>query len=767
MAFWTRHQNTLLFALAAAALAGGFLGRALALPIVEQVLWAGVSSLMLLLLLISIVRELRGGSAGLDFIAVLALLGALIMGEFLAGAVIALMLASGRALEDYAQARAQRELTALLARTPKGAHRYKGETVEDIPLDAVAAGDRLLVKPGEVIPVDGAILSPSATFDESALTGESLPVTRVEGDRVLSGTVNAGDAFQLRATAKAADSTFAGVVRLVEAARSQKAPFVRLANRYALFFVPLTLAVAALAWALSGDATRALAVLVVATPCPLILAAPVALVAGISRAARRGILIKGGGALETLARAEIMLFDKTGTLTAGLARLVRIETDGVASADEVLRLAASLDQLSQHVLAAGIVRAARERKLALSLPQNVVEQAGAGLGGLVDGRQVRLGNLTYAAGEGAPAAWTRRVLRRMSYESATAVFLAVDGQAVGALLLADEIRPESARALRSLHQAGVRRIVMVSGDHQDVAETIGSALGVDDVLAERTPADKVEAVRAERADGVTVMVGDGINDAPALAAADVGVAMGARGAGSSAEAADVVLMVDRLDRLAEALNIARRSRRIATEAVVVGMSLSIAAMVVAAIGILTPVAGAVVQEVIDLVAILLALRAVGSGARARADSLPVETARELHDEHRELEPFLERLRTVADSLDTLPPVTARAELEGLRHALFEEVLPHERNDDKELYPRLAKLLGGEDPMGSLSRAHREIHHLSRLYARHVADLPPEGPAPEDLRDLRRILYGLSAVLRLHFAQEEEIFTTMSEEGARS
>ncbi|MGZ8626200.1 MAG: heavy metal translocating P-type ATPase, partial [Actinomycetota bacterium] len=473
--------------------------------------------------------------------------------------MIAFMLASGRSLEDFADARAHRELSALLARAPRVAHRYVGETLESVGVEAVEPGDRLLVKQGEVVPVDGVLEAVTSVLDESALSGESRPIERERGERVRSGGVNAGPAFDLRAVASAAESTYAGIVRLVEQAQREKAPFVRLADRYALVFIPVTLVIAGTAWAVTGDPVRALAVLVVATPCPLILAAPIAIVAGISRAAKRGIIVKGGGALETLARGRVLLFDKTGTLTAGAPEVADVEVFGREEPDEVLRLAASLDQVSPHVLAGAIVRAARARDLTLSFPEDVHEEGGSGLFGTVEGRKVALGKASWVArGQPLPDR-ARDVRRRTAMEGSSCVFVSVDGAVAGALVLDDPIRPDTARVVRSLRRAGIKRVIMVTGDHPDVAESVGISIGVDRILSERDPADKVDAVRAEREGGVTIMVGDGVNDAPALAAADVGVAMGARGATASSEAADVVLAVDRLDRLAEALRIARRS----------------------------------------------------------------------------------------------------------------------------------------------------------------------------------------------------------------
>ena len=495
---------------------------------------------------------------GVDLIAVLAMGGALALEEYLAGAVIAFMLATGRALEDFADARAHRELSALLERAPRSAHRYQDGSLSSVPIGEVRAGDLLLVKHGEVVPVDGLLVSGVGVLDESALTGESRPVERSEGEQIRSGAVNAGAAFDLRAVASAARSTYAGIVRLVEQAQKEKAPFVRLADRYALIFIPVTLGVAGLAWAVSGDPVRALAVLVVATPCPLILAAPIAIVAGISRAAKRGIIVKGGGALETLARGRVLLFDKTGTLTTGTPELAEVTAFGDIEPDEVLRLGASLDQVSPHVLATAIVTAARHRGLELSFPEGVREEPGAGIRGTVEGRSVALGKTSWIA-QGRPLpAQARDVRRRSAMEGSSCVMVSIGGRVAGTLVLEDPIRPDTPRVIRTLRRAGIERVVMVTGDHPDVAESVGISIGVDRILSERDPADKVDAVRAESEFGLTIMVGDGVNDAPALAAADVGVAMGARGATASSEAADVVLVVDRLDRVAEAMRIARR-----------------------------------------------------------------------------------------------------------------------------------------------------------------------------------------------------------------
>ncbi len=728
--------------------------------------WTAPSLVVGAWLVIAIVRDLVHGEAGVDVIAVLAIGGALLFHEALTAAVIGVMLATGDALERYADGRAHRELSALLSRAPRTVHRHEGDGIVDHPISVVEVGDRILVKPGEVVPVDGMVSGDAAVLDESALTGEARLMTRGAGDPVSSGTVNAGGPFDLLASATAERSTYAGIVRLVEEAQSSKAPFVRLADRYALLFVPLTLVIAGIAWLVSGDPERALAVLVVATPCPLLLAVPIAIVAGISRAARRGIIVKGGGALEVLARASVILFDKTGTLTAGRPKLADVVAAPGRTPEEVLRYAASLEQVSPHVLAASIISGARARGVAIALPVDAEEVPGSGIMGSVDGALVLVGTADFATGSTELPEWARQARRRVNLEGATGVYVSADGVVVGALVLDDPIRPETPRVMRSLRRAGVRRTVMVTGDHYGVADMVGSAIGVDAVLAERTPADKVDAVTDEKAEanGVLVMVGDGLNDAPALAAADVGVAMGARGATASSEAADIVITVDRLDRLPEAIRIARRARAIALQSVLAGMGMSLAAMLVATTGVLPPVVGAMIQELIDVIVIVNALRALGGGM----EKVPVvpgwlELGERLRHEHRDLGGSMGRLRPLADELDSMTPAAARVELEAMRAFLVDDLVPHEKSEDREVFPLLATALGNDDATAGLHRTHTEIFHLVRYIDRLVREVAKDGPAPEDLTDLRRVLYGLDAILRLHMAQEEELYLALGDE----
>jgi heavy metal translocating P-type ATPase len=721
-----------------------------------DVAWGITTGLAVVPAVAWVVGSLLRRRPGVDLIAVLALVGALVVGEYLAGAVISVMLATGRLLESRASRRAEQELRGLLDRAPRTVHRYVGGELTDPPLESVVPGDLLLVRAGEVVPVDGRLVDGGAVLDESALTGEALPVERGVGEEIPSGVVNAGPPFEMRATTLAAESTYAGIVRMVATARDDRAPMVRLADRYAAWFLPLACAAAGGAWLVSGELSRAVAVLVVATPCPLILAAPVAIVSGLSRAARRGVIVKGGGALEQLARARILLLDKTGTITRGRPSVTEVlVADERFDAAQVLRFAASLDQLSAHVLASAIVRAAQARGVVLASPESVEELPGAGVRGVVDGHRVSVGKAALAAGDRS-SAWLRSAKRRAELDGSIVVFVGVDDEPVGAFLLDDPIRADANRTVRALRQSGLERVVMVTGDRVDVAEAVAAIADIDEVFAECSPADKVAVVRLESRNGATVMVGDGINDAPALAVAGVGVAIGARGATASSEAADVVLTVDRLDRLGDALRIARRAVRIARQSVIVGMGLSIVAMGVAAVGWLPAAWGALLQEGIDVAVILNALRVVtGPSEQLRLEAADAVVGRRFSDEHPRLQAELERLRDAADALRSEQPAIALAQVRTVNRFLVEELLPHEEAEDSELYPVLARVLGGHDSMGTMSRAHAEIGRLVRRLGRLLEALTDDDLQEEDVRELQGVLYGLYAVLRLHFAQENE------------
>jgi heavy metal translocating P-type ATPase len=753
-----RLLRRLLVAIAVAGLAIGASARVAGYSSLADQCWMAATVPVIAGLAYSIVRDLLSGRVGVDAIALLSMIGALALGQPLAGAVIALMYSGGNVLEDFAIGRAERDLRLLVDRAPRIAHRRLDHRVEDVPVAHVAVGDTILVPGGEVVPVDGVIKSAAATIDESALTGEPITSAKTRGSPVYSGTLNAGEAFELIASSVAGESTYAGILRLVTAAQTAKAPFVRLADRYAAILLPVTIAVAAVAWLISGDLVRSLAVFVAATPCPLILAAPVAFIAGVALAARRGILVKGGAPLEALARTHTVLFDKTGTLTVGGARLLSIEVAPGEQADRVLQLGAALEQASHHALAGAIVQAALDRGLPLPMPRDVRETVGSGIHGVIDSSQVSAGSrdLIYAHSE--PEDWARRVIRRASWRSALVVFVAVERRTIGALLLADELRAETPHAIRMLRAAHVARIVMVTGDHAAAAQTIGAALDLDAVLADRVPSDKVDAVRTEQKLYPTTMVGDGINDAPALAAADVGIAMGARGASASSEAADVVIIADRLDRVAEALGIAQRARRIAIESIVAGIGLSGIAMLAAMFGWLEPVPAALIQELIDVAVILNALRALRPAHKRRSRTLPIAIGRQLHHDHVALGHGLDRLRTIADMLDDAPPENAARLIDEANTVVQQQVVVHERDDEGKVYPALARILTGDHAgLSAMSRAHREILHLARLLARVTGDMSLQKIDRYLVRDAQRAIESIEILVRMHVAQEEEIY----------
>jgi heavy metal translocating P-type ATPase len=602
----TDHLKAAILVLTLAGLVGGlalhFAGRG---EVARLVWFAGVVP-ALAALLVEILRRLMRGEVGLDIVAALSMTAALVFGETLAAAVVAVMYSGGKFLESFAEGRARREMHDLLSRVPRTATRHRTGALEEVPLDEIAPGDRLLIRQGDVLPVDGTVASDVAFLDTSALTGESLPVRLARGAEALSGTTNAGEAFDLAATRRARESTYAGIVRLVEAAQRSKAPMSRLADRWSLGFLAVTVVIATAAWWFTGDPIRAVAVLVVATPCPLILAVPVALVAGLSRAAHFGVLIKGAGPLETMARIGTLILDKTGTLTDGRPRIVSIRSNAGMAEDDILRLAAALDQASKHPVAQAIVAAAKARGLALPVPSEVAEVPGEGVVGHVQGHTVIVGGNAFVEG---------RVGRVPDGSSPTEVgsvlvAVAVDGKMAGHLVMSDALREDASAMLAGLRRKGIGRILLATGDRVEVAERVAEGLGLDGLRAGLTPDQKVLLVLTEHKHGPVMMVGDGVNDAPALAAADVGVAMGARGAAASAEAADVVLLVDRIDRLGPGIEIARAARRIALESVVAGIGLSVLGMIAAALGYITPVQGALLQEAIDVAVILNALRAL-------------------------------------------------------------------------------------------------------------------------------------------------------------
>ena len=559
--------------------------------------------------LVGMVRDVLRGHLGLDILAVLAMVATLAVGEYLASLIIVLMLSGGEALEDYASHRAKRDLSALLDRSPRIAHvlthaqASDADSTEDVPVDEVGVGDVLLVRPSEIVPVDGVLLTATGSFDESSLTGESMPVSREAGGEVLSGAVNGARAVRIRAVRRSADSQYQQIVALVRDAEQSRAPVVRLADRFAIPFTAVALVLAGTAWALSGDPTRFAEVLVLATPCPLLIAAPVAFLGGLSRAAKAGVIVKGGAVIEQLARVRSAAFDKTGTLTQGSPTLVDVRPVPGVTAEELLTLAASAEQYSSHVLAAGIRSAAADRGLVLRAASEAGEVATNGVTAVVDGRTVVVGKPAYVS------SFAPETVRPTLSTGEAAAYVAVDGRFAGVLVLADAARPEAPAVVSWLRRNGVENIMMLTGDVRSTAESIGDQVGIEDIHADLLPRQKVQ-LAGEFEPRPIMMVGDGVNDAPVLAAADIGIAMGARGATAAGDAAAVVILVDSLAKVVDAVSIGRHTLRVALTAIWIGIGLSIGLMLIAMTGLIPAVVGALVQEVVDLATILYALRAL-------------------------------------------------------------------------------------------------------------------------------------------------------------
>ncbi|EME55050.1 heavy metal translocating P-type ATPase [Amycolatopsis decaplanina] len=732
-------------------LAAGGIARGVG-PVPAAVLWAGATAVMFVPATLWVLADLRAGRWGADVLAVLALGGTVAVGEYLAGAIIAAMVATGRVLEAAARRRAGRDLSALLARAPTSAHVRRGDLVETVSAASVLPGDVVVVLPGEVVPVDGMVRG-EGTFDESALTGEAEPVGHT-GDAVRSGVVNAGAVVELLASATADASTYAGVVRLAEQAASATAPIARLADRVAVWFLPTALVIAALAWAFTADPVRAVAVLVTATPCPLLLAVPVAVTGGMSRMARSGVVVKDGAALELLGRVRTLAMDKTGTVTAGRPEITAVVCAPEDSAERVLGLAAAVEEFSPHVLAECVLRAARSAGVPLPRAEAVSETPGRGPEGMVNGKKIRVGRRS----DGELPGWARGVERRGRLDLASVIWVEEDEKPVAALLVRDGLRPDAARTLRRLRSAGLTRIVLLTGDRVGNAEEVAAMLGLDDLHAECTPGDKISFVRGENENTVTAMVGDGVNDAPALAAASVGVALGSRGSTAAVQAADAVILDDRIDRLADAVEIARRARRLAVQSAGIGTGLSVLAMLAAAGGWLAPVLGALVQEGIDVAVIVNSLRAVVSPRSSRRRA-PVGLVRRFAGEHETLLPVRSAVRLAADALAEGVGQDADDAVRQASRLLTERLLPHERAEEEQLYPALSEVLGDPDSTITMSREHTEIERLARRLRRHL-DEAPDGIRADQVDDLRATLYGLDAILTLHFAQEEEAYFTL-------
>lgn len=558
-------------------------------------------------------QDLRIGKYGVDILAATAIIAAVLFGEYWAGMVIVLMLTGGEALEDYAEHRAERELSALLARAPQKARVIRGRKEVEVTASAVRAGDKLVIRPGELVPVDAVILEGAANFDESSLTGESLPQTKEKGDELLSGSIDVDGPVTAKALRSAADSQYQQIIKLVKSAQASQAPFVRLADRYAVPFTAVSFGIAIAAWVLSGQSIRFLEVIVVATPCPLILAAPIAIISGMSRSAKHGIIIKNGSSLERLAAARTVAFDKTGTLTRGELKIEKVVTYNTFRRSEVLGLAASLEKHSNHVQAAAIVARAQDEHCKLISLRQVREISGKGMVGDLKHKQVIVGRLILLE--------EHKVVLPQTFKPSdynqTAAYVAVDGKLAGVITFADTIREESKKTLADLRKLGIHHFMMVTGDNERTARAIAKDLGITEVVADALPGDKIRAVEHNRHKPVA-FVGDGVNDAPVLTASDVGIALGARGSAAASESADVVIMLDDLNRVARGVGIAKRTFMIAKQSIWVGIAMSLGLMLIFATGRFKPIYGAAIQELVDVVVIFNALRAHGSARRKKA-----------------------------------------------------------------------------------------------------------------------------------------------------
>ena len=556
----------------------------------------------------SMIRSLLRGNFGLDVLAVTAITATVVVGDHWAALIVVLMLTGGEALEDYANARAKREVAALLDRAPRFAHRAVGDhTFVEVPVQDLTVGDLVMVRPGEVVPVDGILEGDAASFDESSITGEPLPVEHGPGDQVLSGSVSQQRVALVRASVPAKDSQYQQIIDLVQAAAASKSPIVRLADRYAVPFTLVSLAIAGVAWWLSGDPVRFAQVLVVATPCPLLIAAPVAFLAGMSRAASSGVIVKSGGVMEKLSRTRTVALDKTGTITHGRPVVDIVDPVAGTDPDHLLALAAAAETYSAHVLAKTIVTEARDRDLHIPPAFDVQETTAAGMTARISGHLTAVGNAGHVG-----RTTGHRPPELPVPPGHIAIHVGTTAGYLGRILLTDQIRTNVPATLEALRELGVGTVTMLTGDGDSTARHVGGQIGIDDVRAGLLPGDKVANVASLPVRPVA-MVGDGVNDAPVLAAADVGIAMGAKGATAASESADVVIMLDDLSRVATSIAIAQRTVRIALEAIWLGIAISVALMLVAVWGFLPAILGATLQEVVDLAAILMALRAVRPG----------------------------------------------------------------------------------------------------------------------------------------------------------
>ncbi|MBF0601720.1 heavy metal translocating P-type ATPase [Limosilactobacillus oris] len=568
-------------------------------PLLAQIIVTIAGAIVALTMLVGMVKTLRSGKYGVDLLAILAVVATLAVGEYWAAMVILVMLTGGDALEDYAAKKANTELKALLDNSPRFAHVATPDGSKDVPVNNVPVSAKIIVKPGELVPIDGLIIKGTGEFDESSLTGEARPVAKTVGDTVMSGSINGDEAITLTVTKLAKDSQYQQLVKLVQEAEQTPAHFVRLADRYAVPFTVVAILISLLAWWLSKDPRRFAEVLVVASPCPLILAAPVAMVSGMSRASRNGIVVKTGSVLEKLAGARTGAFDKTGTITNGHLTVAQILPAGTITKERLLHLAASAEQDSSHILARSLLAYASQHNISLAAVSGLTEETGKGITAMIEDHQVKVGKRQFVAPQNQQAAL-----------DTTAIYVSVDGNYYGAIAFTDHVRPEAAQTMAKLKAAGVTNLIMLTGDQRAIAQQVAKAVGISTVKADLLPQDKIAALQSiPQSEHPVFMVGDGVNDAPSLATADVGIAMGAHGSTAASETADVVILKDDLAKVAKAVTISQDTLRIAKQAVLIGIAICTVLMLIASTGVIPAFVGAMLQEVIDTVSILWALKA--------------------------------------------------------------------------------------------------------------------------------------------------------------
>lgn len=592
-------HSTKLGLIIAIALFSAILEFGFGLALVAQIIITVTGTLIALSMLKEMIKTLRSGSYGVDLLAITAVAATLAVGQYWAAMIVLIMLVGGDSLEDYASKKAHTELKALLDNSPQTAHKVVADKLIDIKVDEANIGDQLVVKPGETVPVDGHIIKGSSMFDESSLTGESRPITKNVSDTVYSGSINGDSAITMTVDKLAKDSQYQRLIQLVKQADSTPAHFVRMADRYAVPFTGIAFVIAGIAWFVSKDPVRFAEVLVVASPCPLILAAPVALVSGMSRSSRNGIVVKTGSVLEKMATAKTAAFDKTGTITSGRLFVDQIKPVAGTTKEELLSYAASAEQSSGHILARSLLNYAVKHDVNLLEVQQLSEVTGNGVTAQIAGQTIKVGKASFVA----PTA-------QVAETTQTCVYISLNDRYIGTITFIDKLRLEAAQTMQTLRGHGVKHLMMLTGDQQAIAQTIAKEVGIDDVKAKLLPEEKIKALKAvPESEHPVIMVGDGVNDAPSLTVADVGIAMGAHGATAASESADVVILKDDLLKVAKAVEIAQDTLRIARQAVLIGIFICVFLMLVASTGWIPAIVGAMFQEVIDTVSILWGLRA--------------------------------------------------------------------------------------------------------------------------------------------------------------